>query len=263
LNNASFDSGEQTYQAIAGAATLPPGTMSIFTAGSLNNQVVAFAYGLGAGLVYHSSLWLDWYVDFSSSQVGTLMRTVYAPNVIEYAAAYTASGPPTILASPENFTATTDGEARFTVSARGQPVLRYQWLFNGTPLPNATNYSLHLSNISSNDAGIYSAIVSNNLGSQTSAGATASDRAPSDWANLTPACSVTARVLAASVGAIIAPLSPMARAKSPFASGDATCALTDDEPADSPAMVTRRGSPPNAATLSRTQRSAAVWSISE
>ena len=59
-----------------------------------------------------------------------------------------------------------------------------------------------------------------------------------------------------------APLSPMARANSPCACGDAISALTENEPADSPAMVTFAGSPPNCAMLSRTQRSDAVWSIS-
>ena len=58
-----------------------------------------------------------------------------------------------------------------------------------------------------------------------------------------------------------APLSPMARAKSPFAVGDAIWPLTAYDPADSPAMVTACGSPPKAAMFSRTQRSAAVWSM--
>ena len=39
-------------------------------------------------------------------------------------------------------------------------------------------------------------------------------------------------------------------------------ASTDRPPADSPAMVTLCGSPPKRAMLSRTQRSAACWSIS-
>ena len=45
-----------------------------------------------------------------------------------------------------------------------------------------------------------------------------------------------------------------------FDSGDAICALTANEPADSPAIVTFFGSPPNAAMLSRTHCKAADWS---
>ena len=38
-----------------------------------------------------------------------------------------------------------------------------------------------------------------------------------------------------------------------FDRGDTTCALTEIEPADSPAIVTRFGSPPNAAMFWLTQ----------
>ncbi len=59
----------------------------------------------------------------------------------------------------------------------------------------------------------------------------------------------------------IAPLSPMALLKRPLAMGEAICALTDCDPADSPKMVMFVGSPPKAAMLRRTQAMAAVWSI--
>ena len=52
----------------------------------------------------------------------------------------------------------------------------------------------------------------------------------------------------------------MALWKSPFASGDAWSTHTDHEPADCPKIVTLPGSPPNAATLSRTHWSVATWS---
>ncbi len=48
-----------------------------------------------------------------------------------------------------------------------------------------------------------------------------------------------------------------------FDSGDAIWALTEIDPADSPAMVTFDGSPPNAAMFCLTQRNAALWSSSE
>ena len=43
------------------------------------------------------------------------------------------------------------------------------------------------------------------------------------------------------------PLSPIAPLSKSFAKGEAICALTEAEPADSPAIVTRFGSPPKAA----------------
>ena len=46
-----------------------------------------------------------------------------------------------------------------------------------------------------------------------------------------------------------APLSPMALARRPLESGEAICALTEKDPADSPKTVTLAGSPPKAAML--------------
>ncbi len=58
------------------------------------------------------------------------------------------------------------------------------------------------------------------------------------------------------------PLCTTARANSPCARGMLSSELTLMPPADSPATVTRAGSPPKAATLSRTHSSAATWSSS-
>ena len=58
-----------------------------------------------------------------------------------------------------------------------------------------------------------------------------------------------------------APLSTIARWKSPREPGETRWASTETPPADSPAIVTLCGSPPNRAMLCWTQRSAACWSI--
>ena len=58
------------------------------------------------------------------------------------------------------------------------------------------------------------------------------------------------------------PLSMMAALNSPRAGGELISAHIDQPPADSPAMVTRPGSPPNAPMLRCTHRSAASWSSS-
>ena len=57
-----------------------------------------------------------------------------------------------------------------------------------------------------------------------------------------------------------APLSPIAPAIEAPERGEAMSALTESDPADSPAMVTRFGSPPKAAMFCCTQRRAATWS---
>ena len=57
------------------------------------------------------------------------------------------------------------------------------------------------------------------------------------------------------------PLEPMACAKRPWQRGEAIKALTDIEPADSPTIVMRLGSPPKASILSFTHFMAATWSM--
>ena len=59
---------------------------------------------------------------------------------------------------------------------------------------------------------------------------------------------------------ITEPLEPIAWANSPWHKGEAMSALTDIEPADSPTIVMRSGSPPKAAMLSLTHLMAATWS---
>jgi hypothetical protein len=78
------------------------------------------------------------------------------------------------------------------------------------------------------------------------------------WANFTPAASASVRDFGGMVALKKAPLSPMARWKRPCARGDAISALTENEPADSPKIVTLSGSPPKVAMLFLTHSSAAT-----
>jgi uncharacterized delta-60 repeat protein len=57
--------------------------------------------------------------------------------------------------------------ATFTVTAAGTG-LSYQWSKNGSPLPQATNPSLSLTNLQLSDAGTYRAVVTGTFGSVTS-----------------------------------------------------------------------------------------------
>ena len=83
---------------------------------------------------------------------------------------------------------------------------------------------------------------------------------PSCVASATPCASPSASVAIFELGLNTVPLSQIARSKSPFASGEATSALTDAEPADSPKIVTFPGLPPKAAILRFTHFRAAIWS---
>jgi hypothetical protein len=75
-----------------------------------------------------------------------------------------ANGPPIIATQPASQTAVIGGTASFSVLSAGQLPLFYQWEFDGAGLPNATNATLALTDLSINQAGTYAVLVSNSLG---------------------------------------------------------------------------------------------------
>jgi tartrate-resistant acid phosphatase type 5 len=76
-----------------------------------------------------------------------------------------APGSPHIIQSPSFLAVRPGSNATFRVEAVGYGTLSYQWLFNGDPVPNATNNSLTLLNIDPDDEGYYAVRVSNEVGS--------------------------------------------------------------------------------------------------
>ncbi|TAL00382.1 MAG: hypothetical protein EPO07_09750, partial [Verrucomicrobia bacterium] len=80
---------------------------------------------------------------------------------------------PNIVSPPANTSVTVGNPAAFTVSATGTQ-LNYQWRFNGTNIAGATNSSFSIANTAFSDAGAYSVIISNLLGSVISSEASLS-----------------------------------------------------------------------------------------
>ncbi|HNU50890.1 MAG TPA: alpha-galactosidase [Verrucomicrobiota bacterium] len=80
--------------------------------------------------------------------------------------------PPFVTRQPASVARYVGGNARFEVTAVGMAPLDFQWRFNGTPIPSATNVALELDNLDYASAGAYAATVSNGLGNTNSASAT-------------------------------------------------------------------------------------------
>lgn len=76
-----------------------------------------------------------------------------------------------ILVPPKNATAEAGYSASFNVLVSGIPPFAYQWEQNGTPLAGATNSSLTLQSVRTNDAGAYAVVVTNDYASLTSSAA--------------------------------------------------------------------------------------------
>lgn len=86
-----------------------------------------------------------------------------------------------ITAQPQNQSALLHSSPGFTVSATGPAPFSFQWLFNHVPLPGATASSLVLTNVHIGQEGTYSVMVSNPIGTVTSADATLSLRQVVVW----------------------------------------------------------------------------------
>src|SRR5580658_6836105 len=70
--------------------------------------------------------------------------------------------PPAILSQPQSATNNVASAADFTVAATNAAT--YQWYFQGTNnLPGATNATLSLDDLSSNQAGSYTVVVSSSI----------------------------------------------------------------------------------------------------
>ena len=86
--------------------------------------------------------------------------------------------PPVMVVQPVNQTAAIGGAAAFAAAATGKSPLNYQWYFKGGPLTNnghiggATTALLALTNVQTNDAGLYAVVVTNAFGLATSSNAT-------------------------------------------------------------------------------------------
>ena len=73
--------------------------------------------------------------------------------------------PPAITLAPTNQTILAGATVSLAVAANGIPALAYQWFWNGSNLPAATGSSLVLGNITLEQAGSYSVVITNIAGS--------------------------------------------------------------------------------------------------
>jgi len=76
---------------------------------------------------------------------------------------------PLITHQPSNQSVFVGSSAAFSVTALGADPITYQWLKGGSPIPEATNAILALTNVQPAEVGSYSVLLSNAFGSVTSA----------------------------------------------------------------------------------------------
>jgi sugar lactone lactonase YvrE len=82
------------------------------------------------------------------------------------------AGPPVITMQPQSQTVAVGSSVQFTVTAGGVPAPTFQWYVNGSLFRGATTNTLSFSNARNSDTGEYTVVVTNAMGSVTSAKAT-------------------------------------------------------------------------------------------
>ncbi len=82
-----------------------------------------------------------------------------------------ATNAPVITLQPVGITVGPFSVATFLVAASGSPAPTIKWFRNGVTFPGWTGTMLIVAGISSNDAGVYTAVATNSAGSATSVGA--------------------------------------------------------------------------------------------
>lgn len=79
--------------------------------------------------------------------------------------------PPIITKQPEGGTFKLGSSVSFALGLSGTPPFKFQWRLDGKPVEGATSETLNLPDLARSQAGVYSVVVENSAGSDTSKGA--------------------------------------------------------------------------------------------
>ncbi len=179
-----------------GSITSAVATLAVYVPAGITSQPQSQAVVQGQSALFSvvasgtTPLNFQWYFD-SSTLVGatndalTLTNvqptqagnyTVVVQNnwgsVTSAVATLTVYIPPTITTQPQSQGVAQGQSALFSVVASGTTPLNFQWYFDSSTLVGATNDTLTLTNLQTNQAGSFTVVVTNNWGSVTSAVAT-------------------------------------------------------------------------------------------
>jgi hypothetical protein len=185
-----------SYQVIvtnsAGAITSSVATLTIWAPAEITSQPVGGTNLPGTAAAFSVEVagtpppTLQWYfngaaiagatgtsLNFTTVQLAdsgsyTVVATNLAGAATSSVAVLTVWAPPALASAPQSRTNLTGSDITFGVSATGTQPLRYQWLFNGGPMPGATAATVTLTNAQLGAAGSYAVIVTNVAGAITS-----------------------------------------------------------------------------------------------
>lgn len=134
------------------------------TDGTTFTQVATVAAGVNSYTDLNLASGTYWY------RVRAFNSTTYSA-YSNVASTQTAVSAPSFTTQPSSQSVASGGSVSFSVVATGSPTPSLQWQKNGLAISGATSSTLSLSNVSSGDAGTYTAVATNSAGSVTSIGA--------------------------------------------------------------------------------------------
>jgi alpha-tubulin suppressor-like RCC1 family protein len=151
---------------------LPAGLSNVMTIAAANSSEPTYSQGGGnvSSAVLSNGTVVAWGSSlYNQTNVPSgLTNVVAVANGTYCSLALVNDGTPQILRQPAGGVAWSGRDWTLQAAAAGAPALSYQWLFNGTNLDGATNATLLLPSIQTNNAGNYQIVVSNALGVATS-----------------------------------------------------------------------------------------------
>ena len=109
-----------------------------------------------------------------ASQAGLYSVVVSNPygTAVSANATLTVTTAPFVASHPQSLTVLKGTNAAFSVTAGGDGPFTYQWRFGGGTLAGATNNPLTLTNVQTNQAGLYSVVITSPYGTVTTSNAT-------------------------------------------------------------------------------------------
>jgi hypothetical protein len=161
INNTTLDGGSSSAHGYISRAQLPADTVAILSTEQGPTNVVSFMYQLGSGFVYYSSIPLDCYLTnggCGGNVISAPLQNIYTPNVLAYVASVgiCSNCPPRFTVQPLNQNVLPGTNVSLVAAASGTGPIRYQWRFEGTNIPNATNATYSFTNASLANHGFHS-----------------------------------------------------------------------------------------------------------
>jgi alpha-tubulin suppressor-like RCC1 family protein len=143
-----------------GQTNVPPGLSNVVAISAVGSHVLAQRAD-GSVAVWGGT-------NFNQTPPADLPGVAEIAAGSEHSLALIGNGAPHFLNGLPDRNIAAGATAYFRIAASGQAPLRCQWRCNGTNLPSATNTWFALPNLQPSQAGLYSVVVSNALGSVTS-----------------------------------------------------------------------------------------------